>query len=113
MKEYLAARDWLVAALEAGETEGHLVSRLLAGTAQLWLGERCAMVTEIVNGPPRAIHVWLAGGELKEIVSLTPGIAAFARSMGCAEATVNGRKGWGRALRKHGFEGFGQLRKVL
>lgn len=94
------------------DPEHEVVGRLLNGTAQLWLGVRCAMVTEVVNRP-RTIHVWLAGGDLQEIVSLIPGIEAWARMMGCSEATIEGRKGWARVLKPHGFTGEPVLRKTL
>jgi len=107
----LRARSWLLPAL-VDEYEEVLIARLRAGSAQLWLGERSAMVTEIV-GPPREIHVWLAGGDLQELVSFTAGIAAFGRSMGCVTATLEGRRGWARALKQYGFRGEGLMRKAL
>lgn len=109
--EWTRARGYLLPAM-VEDPEDEVVARLLNGTAQLWLGERCAMVTEVINDP-RTLHVWLAGGDLKEIVSLTPGIAAWGRMMGCTEATINGRRGWARVLKTHGFEGEGVLRKDL
>lgn len=70
------------------------------------------MVTEIIAAP-RVIHIWLAGGDLRELIGFTPGVAAFGRSMGCVAATLEGRKGWARALQQHGFKGEGLLRKAL
>lgn len=116
MKEWEAAREWVMAAVvDPEDTETAIVERLLNGSAQLWLGEAGAMVTEIIEDDegPRHIHVWLAGGSLPEVISFIPGIAAFARMMGCTEATVEGRKGWARALRPHGFSGSRLLRKAL
>lgn len=115
MKEYQRARAWLLKALEfEGDPEVELVAKLQAGHAQLWLGERCAMVTEVhQESEGRSLHVWLAGGDLDEIVSLTPGIAAWGRMMGCVEATIEGRPGWARVLKPYGFAGETILRKAL
>jgi len=109
--EWSRARGFLLPAM-TDDPEHEVAGRILNGTAQLWLGEQCAMVTEVIH-EPRTLHVWLAGGDLKEIVSLTPGIAAWGRMMGCTEATINGRKGWARVLKAYGFEGEGVLRKIL
>lgn len=93
-------------------TEDEVAARVLSGTAQLWLGERSAIVTEVIHDP-RSVHVWVAGGELRDLLSLIPGLAAWARTMGCKGATINGRKGWARVLKSYGFEGEGVLRKKL
>lgn len=108
--EWDRARGWLLPALE--DDERYVVGRLLEGSAQLWLGERAAMVTE-VTAHPRKVHVWLAGGDLAEILSFIPGIAAWGRMMGCTEATIEGRKGWSRVLKPYGFTGDTVLRKML
>lgn len=109
--EWVRARGHLLPAMTE-DPEHEVVGRLLEGTAQLWLGEQCAMVTEVTKDP-RTLHVWLAGGNLREIVSLTPGIAAWGRMMGCMQATIDGRKGWKRVLAPYGFNGDDLLRKVL
>lgn len=115
MKEYQRARAWLLPALEfEGDPEAELIAKLRAGHAQLWLGEESAMVTEVHDDSEgRSVHVWLAGGDLAEIVSLTPGIAAWGRMMGCVEATIEGRAGWARVLKPYGFAGETILRKAL
>jgi hypothetical protein len=111
--EWNIARQWIIPALEPEDSENDVVVRLLEGSAQLWLGEASAMITEVVR-EPRTLHVWLAGGDLEEVVSFTPGIAAWGRMMGCKSATIDGRKGWLRALRRLGFRPDGDLlRKAL
>ena len=98
-------RGWILAALRpecASETE--LFSDLMAGRAQLWAGDRSAMVTQCVAGDPGpCLHVWLAGGELAEILDMKPGIEAWARAQGCTHVTIDGRAGWTRVLRRHGY----------
>lgn len=111
-------RDGLVQALERGG-EGYgltdLENDLASGAAMLWAGENCALVTSIHDDPDgRFLHVWLGTGSLPDLIRLEPGIAAFARARGCRFATVNGRSGWARVFRKHGFEPHGdELRKSL
>lgn len=115
MKEYLKARDWLLKALAfEGDPEAELVAKLRAGKAQLWLGEKSAMVTEVTEEPGgRCLHGWLAGGDLLEIKALIPGALAWGRMMGCVTATIEGRTGWARALKTLGFAGETILRKAL
>lgn len=98
-------RPWLLAALrpECG-TEASLVADLTLGLAQLWVGEAAALVTQRVDGPDGpCLHVWLAGGDLTEILELKPGVEAWGRAQGCNRVTLSGRKGWRRVLAPHGF----------
>lgn len=115
MKEYQRARPWLLKALAfEGDPEDELIAKLRAGQAQLWLGERSAMVTDVTASPKgRALHVWLAGGALDELLSMIPGVFAWARTMGCCEVTIEGRSGWARVLKPYGFAGDVLLRKAL
>lgn len=98
-------RGWLLAALEPGcGTEADLLADLAGGRAQLWAGDRAALVTQCVEEPlGRCLHVWLAGGDLKEIMMLKPGIEAWARGQGCVRVSLDGRRGWARVLRRHGY----------
>ena len=109
-------RDGLAQALERG-AEGYSITDLeddlASGAAMLWAGSECALVTSIHDGPEgRFLHVWLGCGALADLVSLEPGISAFARARGCRFATIGGRRGWARAFRSHGFVPHGgELRK--
>lgn len=102
---WIRCRGWLLPALEPGcGAEADLVGELVAGSAQLWAGERAAMVTQCVGdeqGP--CLHVWLAGGDLTEILRMKDGVEAWARAQGCERITINGRRGWTRVLRGHGY----------
>jgi hypothetical protein len=89
---------------------------LARGEAVLWPGERCALVSEFVSYPSgeRASQVMSAGGDLDEILSMIPGMEAFARLNGCAVSTVEGRRGWERVLKAAGYEFLSiKLRKTL
>jgi hypothetical protein len=104
------ARRWLLPALRDG-CESDLLDDLTRGDAQLWFGERAALVTQHVD---RCLHIWLAGGDLREIIEMRVGVEAYARARGCQEITITGRAGWERVLRPHGYSPRdGELRKAL
>lgn len=112
MDEWNKARDWLLPALE-DDTEDEVINDLLLNRAQLWRGERSAMVTRLIQ-PNARLHVWLGGGSLRELLRMIPGMVAWGRQQGCAWATIHGRKGWGRLLWRYGFETRdGELWKAL
>lgn len=107
----LADAERLLTPALDGDAWGDIEARILARTAQLWFGDDCAMVTEIWGD---CIHVWLAGGRLKGILTLRPKIEDTARFWGLKRATVNGRLGWDRALKRHGYVRLGdELEKQL
>jgi len=82
------------------------VERMVSkGEAQLWLGQKSAAVTEIIQFPKcKVLHLWLCGGDLREITeTMLPEAEAFARKEGCNRLTTAGRIGWDRVMRTHGF----------
>lgn len=103
-------RGRLLAALQAGGgDEADLCAELSAGRAQLWIAGRSALATQCVSGPAgRELHIWLAGGDLEEILTLAPGVEAWARGQGCVRVTLEGRPGWTRALRPLGYRSNGR-----
>lgn len=109
-------RAWLLPALRAEcGTEAQLLEDILSGRVQLWAGEGAAVVTQRVceDGASR-LHIWLAGGDLAGILSLRPGIEAWARGQGCRHITIDGRAGWSRVLRRLGYSAEGhQLQRTL
>lgn len=110
------ARAWLLPALAPGDGgEAELIAELAVGDAQLWLGEQGAIVTQRIeeDGGP-VLHVWLAGGRLAGVMALRAGIEAWARGQGCIAITIDGRAGWSRLLRSHGYAAQGgELRRRL
>jgi hypothetical protein len=95
--------EWLRPALNDASVD-ELLAELSSGTAQLWLGETSALVTQIVgDGADRCLHIWLAGGKLDGVLSLRPGLEAWARGQGCRSITIDGRLGWRRVLRPFGY----------
>lgn len=112
-EQWVRCRKWLLPAL-VDHTEADILAELLANRAQLWPGKRSAFVTQLFTNEEPAILVWLAGGDIRELLEMQPGLEAWARAQGCVAAWINGRKGWARALRKTGFEPRGdELRKGL
>jgi hypothetical protein len=102
-----ANRQHIEAALEySGGT--HLFEdvkeAILDGRMQLWpYGNSCA-VTEIVEyARKKVIHVFLAGGQMDEVVGGIESVAEWGRQQGCQSMTMSGRKGWERILDKSGF----------
>jgi len=106
--------DWvqlgpaLEAALaHAGRTHALADVRALveAGEAQVWAGERACMVTLVEEDPcERRLLIWLAGGDLEELVRrLRPAAERWARTQGCRRVLIIGRPGWERALAPEGY----------
>lgn len=72
------------------------------GKAQFHPLEKSAIITEIVDYPQRAIcRIWLAGGELDELMQAEKSIAVWAKSLGCDAMEIIGRKGWQRQLKDY------------
>jgi len=59
------------------------------------------MVTEIVGD---AVHVWLGAGDLDELLAMRPLVERYGKDVGCTRATIDGRLGWDRVLKAHGFK---------
>lgn len=74
-------------------------SAVFSGKAQLWPGERAAMVTEIAEYPLRTgCVVMFAGGDLDELRAMRLQVEQWAKQRGCDFISAHGRKGWVRAL---------------
>ncbi len=106
--DWARCAPWLDAALaHAGRTHAlsDVQALLEAGEARLWASGRAAMVTLIEEDPgERRLLIWLAGGDLGELVrDLRPQAEAWARTQGCRRAVIIGRAGWERALTPEGY----------
>jgi hypothetical protein len=73
------------------------------GDAQVWCGERSALVTEIVRYPLKKVcRIWLAGGEMSELTNeMLPAVEAWAKQKECAAVEIIGRHGWQRVLKDY------------
>ena len=64
--------------------------------------EKSAIVVEIVDYPQRATcRIWLAGGEMEELIEAEKDICIWARERGCDSMEIIGRKGWERQLKDY------------
>ncbi|PZQ53729.1 MAG: hypothetical protein DI570_23820, partial [Phenylobacterium zucineum] len=99
-------RPWIerAIAIDRETSADEVLSLILAGRAQLWPTEGACIVTQCALSPGGAlIHAWLGGGNLREMIQLRVGIEAYGRAMGCQFATIEGRRGWERLYRPHGY----------
>jgi hypothetical protein len=101
-------RPWLEAALERSgglNTWDEIANGIAKGKMQLWPAERGCIVTEIViYHHTKALHVFLAGGELDEILQMTENVKEWAKLQGCSFASFDGRLGWQKPLEKVGWK---------
>jgi hypothetical protein len=106
LEHFQRCLPWIQSALEGSHvTIADVAQAIAAQKAQLWPGQNAAMVTEIEhhNGH-RFARVWLAGGDLQELLGMALGLEAWARMQGCEWVTIPGRKGWERAAKSLGYE---------
>jgi hypothetical protein len=92
---------YLEAALELAGTHtlADVVQGIADGVFHFWPGEKCAAVTQVYTYPTaRYLHIFLAGGDLEELLAMVPLFKSWAKHLGCTELTVAGRPGWERKL---------------
>lgn len=108
LEELLRCRPWIEDALEyAGGTHlfEDIVAAVIEGRMQLWAGEKGCAVTEVIQYPrKKVIHVFLAGGDMSQIIDFEESALEFGRMNGCTTMTLAGRKGWTKVLDKHGWK---------
>ena len=101
-------RPWIEAALvyTGGTHEfDDVVKNIAQGTMQLWPSPRGCIVTEIVVYPrKKVLNVFLAGGELDQIVDMNNDITEWAVQNGCKAGTMSGRIGWKKVLEPLGWK---------
>lgn len=108
MSELERCRDWIEAALEySGGT--HSFDDIVQGIAecrmQLWPAPRGCIVSEIVVYPrKKVINIFLAGGELDQILDMDADVKEWAKAQGCTGAQMSGRLGWKKPLKPLGWE---------
>lgn len=78
---------------------------VIEGKAQIWPAQRGVAITEIIEYPrKRVLHVFLAAGELDQLLDMIQSAEDWGRTQGCTSLTMSGRFGWQRVLDKHGFK---------
>lgn len=100
-------RDQFAEAMAGGPYRiDDLDEEVLSGKVYFWPGREAAVVARRVvypSGEATLETLW-AVGDITEVLSLEPGMAATARLLGCSAIHVEGRKGWERILKAHGYE---------
>jgi hypothetical protein len=106
--EFERCKPWIEAALvEARGT--HTIEDVKAGVAarryHFWPGKNAAAITEVFNFPrQRVFNVFLAGGDLNEILTeMEPDFCSFAEFLGCSSIVMTGRRGWEKVLKPLGW----------
>ena len=106
--DWKRCRPWIEAALPyAGGTHTieDIEAEMSTGRLALMAGERSAMLCEITNYPRlRALHIFLAGGDLAELRSFNAMMDDAARAMACSRISLAGRPGWEKALSDLGYK---------
>lgn len=84
---------------------GDVAAAIDVGTAQLWESPGALLVTEVNVGPRlKELHFWLAAGELDAVLALADIVMDWGREIGCQVATLTGRKGWERVMKRRGWD---------
>jgi len=106
--EWTRCAPWIEAALAYARGThliGDVKAMVEAGRAHFHPFATCAVVTEFLVYPRlKALHFWLCGGALDELIAVEPLIAAWGAANGCTRFTTAGREGWRRALKGNGYE---------
>ena len=101
-------RGWIADALQYSggtHTVDDVIERIMSGHLQLWPAERGCAVTEIVVYPrKKVLHVFLAAGEMDQIIAMIDSAIDWGKTQGCTGMTIAGRHGWSRVLAKYGYK---------
>ena len=102
LEAMLPYQEMLEKALEFGHNT-HSFRDIVRGVAsqdmQFWPMERSCLVTEICEYPNmRALHIFLAAGDLSEIKSIDETLGEWAKQLDAQFISLSGRKGWVKAL---------------
>lgn len=105
--ELIRCKPWLEAALELSggtHTLDDVVQAIIKGEMQFWPAPKGCAVTEIVDYPQKKVlHIFLAGGEMEQIIDMDDSAVEFAKMNGCTGMSIAGRKGWKRVLKDKGY----------
>ncbi len=89
---------------------------LVAGVGYLLTAPRSVIfvtVNDHLRAGERVVNVGPAAGDLEEIIEALPHLEGWARQEGCTQVMVHGRRGWVRALAKHGYDEYQVLTRKL
>lgn len=112
-QEWVRCSPWIEAALEHcnGTHRIEDVAQLVLTDPDtaFWPGQRSAIVAQLSRHPRLIqLHLWLCGGDLRELLDMLPTIEAHGVLHGATMFTTggrlkNGKSGWGRVLKSRGY----------
>jgi hypothetical protein len=115
-KQWERVKGYLQPALDRGgntHTTDDIRAGVISGLYQLWVGDKSAAVTEVISYPKsKGCRIFLAGGDMNELLEMQPDLDRWAKSIGCRFIEIAGRPGWERIhkdFKKHSVT----LRKAL
>jgi hypothetical protein len=74
------------------------------GIYHFWAMPNSAIITEVQQFPrARHLHIFLAGGDLDELLAAVPRLKSWGAYLGCSLLTLAGRPGWVRVLKNRGW----------
>ena len=101
-KDWAKAEPYISDALRSlkeGYEPQDVLAMLIDGKVDLIVGERSAAVVERVVTPRmKSLHIWLAGGDLREMQESEPHFSEELRENGFSRISIVGRTGWKKAL---------------
>jgi hypothetical protein len=105
-QEFERCKPWIESAIKRSSNTHDIDDvweGIKAGTFLLWPGKESAAVTVTQTYPKKKqLHVFLAGGKLKELLDMWDCAEIYAKATGCASLSISGRKGWTRVLESRG-----------
>lgn len=107
-QEFERCTPYIQAALEY--TKGtHTIRDIWKGIVDgrffFWPGKESAIITDIEVYPQRRVmHIFLAGGDLDELLEMEKSVEAFARDIHCNSLSISGRRGWLRVFKDDGWQ---------
>jgi hypothetical protein len=83
-----------------------VADQIARGELQLWPANETALVSQVITYPKRkAIHIFLAGGNIDELINMEESVFSWAKMQGCDMLTFSGRLGWSRSkLKQRGYK---------
>lgn len=95
-------KPYLEAALQYADgthTIEDVADGIARGVFHFWPGKRSAAVTQILVYPrAQFLLIFLAGGDMDELIDMIPSWKSWGAYLGCSKLTLAGRPGWQRVL---------------
>lgn len=107
-EQFHARRKYIEDALEytkGTHTLDDIWNGVVRGDFQFWPGDKSAVITEIQIYPQtKVMHIFLAGGDLEELLEMEKSVRAYAQTIGCNSMSISGRRGWLRIFERDGWK---------